>query len=124
MLHIRTSRGSVFELFRRSPPVARIVELRASVALATQPRRSLALLGLVVSKHVRGVLPARVLIDHIPLLVEAVGHNNAVAAVHKAIHKSCVVLHQLLDTLAGQAALYALHLVYQKERTRKRRLGL
>lgn len=46
--------------------------LRTGVALSTEPRRSLARLGLVVAQHVVRVLPLRVLIHQVTLFVKYV----------------------------------------------------
>lgn len=55
-----------------APLVFAVMILRTGVALPTEPRRSLARLGLVVAQHVVRVLPFRVLVHQVALLVEYV----------------------------------------------------
>lgn len=47
------------------------------VTLATEPRRSFALFGLVIAEHIVGVLPPGVFTDCVAVLVE-IGHQDTV----------------------------------------------
>ena len=81
-LHGRTGCGPVLVLLRTPPPVFVVVELRTGVALSAQSRWFLAGLSFVVGQHVGGVQPLGVVIEQGPLLVQTVGSQLVIVAVH------------------------------------------
>ena len=77
-LYLGAGRGAVLELLRAPALVLAVVELRAGVSLAAEPRGLLAGLRLVVGEHVGGVQPLGVVVDEGALLVEAVETDDRV----------------------------------------------
>ena len=77
-LDLRAGRGAVLELLRAPALVLPVMELRAGVSLAAEPRGLLAGLRLVVGEHVGGVQPLGVVVDEGALLVEAVEPDDGV----------------------------------------------
>ena len=81
-LHGRTRGGPVLVLLGAPPPVFVVVELRTGVALSAQSRWFLAGLSFVVGQDVGRVQPLGVVVQQRPLLVETVGSQLVVLAVH------------------------------------------
>ena len=87
----RTRGGPVLVLLGAPPPVFVVVELRTGVALSAQSRWFLARLRLVVGQDVGRVQPLGVVVQQRPLLVEAVGAELVLAAVHQLARLAAVV---------------------------------
>ena len=81
-LHRGAGGGPVLVLLGAPPPVFVVVELRTGVALSAQSRWFLAGLSFVVGQHVGGVQPLGVVIEQGPLLVQTVGSQLVIVAVH------------------------------------------